>query len=238
MIALISSTLLTQLAIFGCVAAGVWAALEFLGGGGKSRAEERLDEFQDPRGKVREAGGSKSDSMTKLIEKATPKLSAPLKPKNEEEEGKLKQRLQNAGYRSENAVPIFLGMKFLCLIVGFFSSGGSMLYLKGISTDTLMYTVGISGVLFYLPDIVVWFRKKSRQDCIFYGLPDALDLMVVCVEAGLGLDQAMRKVSEEMQKSYAVLSDEFRLSNLQLQMGAARNDVLHELGQRTGVDDL
>ncbi len=238
MIAIISNTLLTQLAIFGCVAALVWAAMEFLGGGGKSRAEERLDEFKDARGKSRGQQGAKNDSMTKLIEAASPKLSAPLKPKTEEEEGKLKQRLQHAGYRSENAVSIFLGMKFLCLLVGFFASGGSMLYLKGATTEAIMYTVGISGILFYLPDVVVWFRKKSRQDCIFYGLPDALDLMVVCVEAGLGLDQAMRKVSEEMAKSYAVLSDEFRLANLQLQMGAARNDVLHELGQRTGVDDL
>lgn len=237
MIAFISSTLLTQLAIFGCVAAGVWAAMEFLGAGGKSRAEERLDEFKDPRG-ARQAGTQKSDSMSKLIAKASPKLSAPLQPKTEEEAGKIKQKLQHAGYRSENAVTIFLGMKFLCLLFGFFISGGTMLYLKGFSLQAAMYTVGVSGIMFYLPDAVCWIRKKSRQDCIFFGLPDALDLMVVCVEAGLGLDQAMRKVAEEMQKSYAVLSEEFRLSNLQLQMGAARNDVLHELGQRTGVDDL
>ena len=235
---MISSTLLTQLAIFGCVAAAVWAALEFLGGGGKSRAEERLDEFSDTRSKARNPNAHKSDSMTRLLEAASPKLSAPLKPKTAEEEGKLKQRLAHAGYRSENAVSIFLGMKFLCLVIGFFASGGSMLYLKGFTMSAMMYTVAISGIMMFLPDVVVWFRKKGRQDCIFYGLPDALDLMVVCVEAGLGLDQAMRKVSEEMQRSYAVLSDEFRLANLQLQMGAARNTVLHELGQRTGVDDL
>lgn len=238
MIAFISSTLLTQLAIFGCVAAGVWFALEFLGGGGRSRAEERLDEFKDLRGKARGATAAKHDSMTKLIEMASPKLSAPLKPKDEEAAGKIKHRLQHAGYRSENAVTIFLGVKFLCLLVGFFASGGGMLYLKGMTTEAMMYTGAISGILFYVPDVVVWLRKKGRQDCIFFGLPDALDLMVVCVEAGLGLDQAMRKVAEEMQKSYAVLSEEFRLANLQLQMGAARNEVLHELGQRTGVDDL
>jgi tight adherence protein C len=79
---------------------------------------------------------------------------------------------------------------------------------------------------------------KSRQDNIFYGLPDALDLMVVCVEAGLGLDQAMRKVAEEMKKTYRVIAEEFGLCNLQIQMGRARNDVLHDLGSRTGVDDL
>lgn len=237
MLAMISNTLLTQLAIFGCVAAAVWAAIEFLGAGGRSRAEERLDEFQDSR-KGPRAAATKNDSMTKLIAKASPKLSAPLQPKTAEEQSKIKQKLAHAGYRSENAVTIFLGMKFLCLMVGFFASGGTMLYLKGINIEALMYTVGISGVMFYLPDAFVWIRKRGRQDCIFFGLPDALDLMVVCVEAGLGLDQAMRKVSEEMQKSYAVLSDEFRLANLQLQMGAARNEVLHELGQRTGVDDL
>jgi tight adherence protein C len=62
--------------------------------------------------------------------------------------------------------------------------------------------------------------------------------MVVCVEAGLGLDQAMRKVSEEMKKTYHVIAEEFGLCNLQLQMGKARNEVLHDLGSRTGVDDL
>ena len=74
---------------------------------------------------------------------------------------------------------------------------------------------------------------------IFGEVPtDVLDLLVVCVEAGLGLDQAMRKVSEEMKKSARVVSDEFTLCNFQLQMGRARNGVLQDLGNRTGVDDL
>jgi tight adherence protein C len=69
-------------------------------------------------------------------------------------------------------------------------------------------------------------------------LPDVLDLLVVCVVAGLGLDQAMRRVSEEMKKSCKILSDEFNLCNFHLQMGKARNEVLQDLGARTGVDDL
>ncbi len=113
-----------------------------------------------------------------------------------------------------------------------------MLFTKGLTNDAAMYTVAIAGIAFYLPDVVLCFIRKSRQNNIFFGLPDALDLMVVCVEAGLGLDQAMRKVSEEMKKTYAVIAEEFGLCNLQLQMGRARNDVLHDLGARTGVDDL
>jgi tight adherence protein C len=65
-----------------------------------------------------------------------------------------------------------------------------------------------------------------------------LDLLVVCVEAGLGLDQAMRRVADEMRKIYRVIAEEFALCNFQLQVGRSRTEVLHELGLRTGVDDL
>jgi len=92
--------------------------------------------------------------------------------------------------------------------------------------------------MFFLPDLLLALLGRHRKQSLFLGLPDALDLMVVCVEAGLGLDQAMRKVAEEMKKSYRVVADEFRLCNLQLQMGRSRHEALQELGQRSGVDDL
>lgn len=234
--AVISTSLLTKLAIFGAVVAGMWGLFEFFGNSGDSRTAERLAELSDPR--TRRDDNKRDSSMAKLLQSASPKLAAPLQPKTEAEEGKLKQRLQHAGFRGETAASVFLGMKFLCLVVGFFAGGGSMAVIKGFTQEAGMITIAIAGLMFYLPDIVVHFIKKSRQDQIFYGLPDALDLMVVCVEAGLGLDQAMRKVSEEMAKSYPVLAEEFGLCNLHLQMGRARNDVLHDLGQRTGVDDL
>jgi len=79
---------------------------------------------------------------------------------------------------------------------------------------------------------------KKRREKIFLGLPDALDLMVVCVEAGLGMDQALRKVADEMTKCHAEIGEEFGIANKQLQFGQTRNEVLHALGQRSGVDDL
>ncbi len=177
--------------------------------------------------------------MTRLLERASPRMAKPLQPKTEADVGKLRAKLNYAGFRSEAAPSIFLGLKIdlpgrrLRRRRRHACSSPRARRPKPSCTPSAS-----PASRFYLPDVVLWFFKKSRQDNIFFGLPDALDLMVVCVEAGLGLDQAMRKVSEEMKKTYAVIAEEFGLCNLQLQMGRARNEVLHELGARTGVDDL
>ncbi len=240
--ALISTPLLVKLAIFGAVACGAWFLLDLLAKS-KPRAEARLDEFRDPSRRGADGRGprgvtKRADGMTRLLEKASPRMAKPLQPKTEADVGKLRAKLNYAGFRGETAPSVFLGLKVISLAVGFLAGGGAMLFTKGVTTEALLWTIGIAGFGFYLPEIILWFFKKSRQDNIFFGLPDALDLMVVCVEAGLGLDQAMRKVSEEMKKTYTVIAEEFGLCNLQLQMGRARNEVLHELGARTGVDDL
>jgi tight adherence protein C len=236
--ALMSTALMVKLAVFGAVAAAMWFALELFGGSGNERTSERLEELRDPGGRKAGREQKQSAKMAKLIQRATPTFAAPLQPKTKEQAGKLKQRLAHAGFRTESSISVFLGTKLLCLGFGFLAGGGGAYFAKGLTTDAAIITVAAAGVMFFLPDVAVWFMKRSRQDNIFYGLPDALDLMVVCVEAGLGLDQAMRKVSEEMKKSYGVLAEEFALCNLQLQMGSPRNEVLSELGWRTGVDDL
>jgi tight adherence protein C len=233
--ALVSFEKLFPLAVFGLFAVVSWWLLGVIAGR-RSRADERLDEISNP-GKRRDEKGKKG-SVSSVLERATPALAKPLQPKNEQEVGKLKLRLTQAGFRSEAAPSIFLGLKFIGLVAGLFVCGGPMLILNGATQKTLMYIVVVAGGLFYLPDIVVWWFARSRKQQIFLSLPDALDLLVVCVEAGLGLDQAMRKVSEEMKRTARVICEELSLCNFQLQMGRGRADVLHELGQRTGVDDL
>jgi len=229
---------LLPFAIFGAFAVGAWLILEKLGGR-KPRAEERLDELRFPsrRRDKNAAPVKKTATMGKVLSKATP-MAKPLQPKSVEEVGRLKGRLSYAGFRTEGAVGIFLGLKFIGLLVGLTMSGAATLITGGFTQNALIYSVLVSAGLFYLPDGIVWLIARHRQESIFLGLPDVLDLLVVCVEAGLGLDQAMRKVSEEMKKTCRTVSEEFSLCNFQLQMGRARNEVLQDLGARTGVDDL
>ncbi len=236
---LVTSTMVTRFAIFGCAAAGAWWLLDFLSSK-KPRAEQRLDDIREPNTRksdlLREKG--KSGTMSKMLEMASPALSKPLQPKTSEEVGKTKTKLNHAGFRGEKAAEIYWSLKVVGLAVGFFLGGGAVVLTRGFDLNSIKYTGMIAIFTFFLPGIVLWFLTKKRKDNIFFGLPDALDLMVVCVESGLGLDQAMRKVAEEMKKTYRIIADEFGLCNLQLQMGRARNDVLHDLGARTGVDDL
>jgi len=95
-----------------------------------------------------------------------------------------------------------------------------------------------AGLGLFLPDLVLKLMVMSRKGKIFLQLPDALDLLVVCVEAGLGLDAGMRRVSEELASGAPEVCQELGIANKQLQLGRPRREVLHDLGVRTGVDDM
>jgi tight adherence protein C len=238
---------LMPFAIFGVCAVAAWLMLEWFSKS-KSRAEQRLDEFRDPRKRSQRDGqprGRAADTMTRVLERATPALARPIQPKTESDVSRLKLRLSQAGFRGEASSTIFLGFKIFGLLVGLLSGGGFLLLMTDITQSSLMEnrnailrSLVFAGSMFYLPDAVLWWLSSRRKQAIFLGLPDALDLMVVCVEAGLGLDQAMRKVAEEMRKAHRTIAEEFGLCNLQMQMGRTRQQVLKELGVRSGVEDL
>ncbi|MEW4455728.1 type II secretion system F family protein [Bremerella sp. JC817] len=233
-----NGVLIIAVAVFGLFAAGIYFLADiFLKD--KSRAEDRLDGIKDPYQRSgRGEKGGKTTALGKVLEKASPALAKPLQPTNAKDANALKDKLSHAGFRGETAPTTFLGLKFAGLMLGLLLGGGTFFVLGDFSLFGILKAAIVLGGFFYLPDIGLWYLGKSRKEQIFRGLPDALDLMVVCVEAGLGLDQAMRRVAEEMKKTYRVIAEEFGMCNFQLQMGRARVDVLHELGSRTGVEDL
>jgi tight adherence protein C len=221
-------------AVFLAIAIVTWVVVEFVLGN-RSRAEERLEDFRDPAGRKRR--DEKGSSMGRLIESAAPAI-AKFKPKNEQEFSRLKLELSYAGFRTENAPAVYTMLRVVGGIGGLFLGAGVSIFTGGANMGAIIKTSFIAAFLFYLPTLILWWMARKRKEQIFLGLPDALDLMVVCVEAGLGLDQAMRKVAEEMRKSFRVIAEEFGICNLQLQMGRGRTQVLQELGIRSGVDEL
>jgi tight adherence protein C len=235
----LNTELLVLIGIFGACAVTAWLILERLSAR-RPRAEERLDYLRDPRqGRATDGSGQKTgETMVRVLEKAAPALARPLQPKTEKEAGRLRQRLDHAGFRGEGAPGVYLSCKFLGLIGGLLLGGGWAILFEGFTQQSLLRAGGVAIFSFFVPDILLWHLTKQRKQAIFLGLPDALDLLVVCVEAGLGLDQAMRKVADEMKKAHRVIAGEFAICNFHLQMGKPRQEVLHQLGARNGVEEL
>jgi tight adherence protein C len=139
-----------------------------------------------------------------------------------------------AGYRNPNVILMIRGLKVLlpiALVGGVYFSGFYRY-------NPLVILVGalIAGVL--LPEMWILWRVSVRQQHLRRALPDALDLLVICVEAGLGLDQAMMRVSQELKVVHPELSEELQLVNLEMRVGKSRIEALRELARRTGLDDI
>lgn len=231
---------LLPFAAFGAIAIGAWVAVDLVFNS-KTKTESRLERLKKGnlgKSDVVKASGGAKEGITKLLEQASPKISEALKPKNEKEANKLKQKLDEAGWRTENATQILSTLKVLAAGFGFFVGGGVALLGNGANVWTIVYSLVAAVLFMFFPEIILGFLAGKRKQKLFLGLPDALDLMVVCVEAGLGMDQALRRVADEMDTTHAVVAAEFKLCNQQLQMGSTRETVLTDLGQRNGVDDL
>jgi len=163
-------------------------------------------------------------AMKRLGEKA---------PKSPRELGSLRLRLVQAGYRREEALTIFFGIRIAFAFTLFALFASSIVF-----KPNLALALGGLGLGYILPGMVLARLAKRRAHRIRLSLADMLDLLVVSVEAGLGLDQALQRVGQELAFAYPELSDELRLINLELRAGKPRPEALRNLADRTGVDDL
>jgi tight adherence protein C len=148
------------------------------------------------------------------------------------------KRLFQAGCRSPRALRVFYGVKVLAIVLlplaAWFGAGSA-----GVSTDSrLTLAAAMVGLAFLGPNEALQLLIRRRKKRVSRALPNALDLLIVCVESGLGLDQAIIQVSREMQQGYPELSQEFAITNLEMRHGKARAESLRNLAERTGVDDM
>ena len=154
-------------------------------------------------------------------------------PRSPKEMGSLRLRLVQAGYRREEAITIFFGMRVMFAFALFLFFSTSM-----IARPNMTMALAGLGAGYVLPGMALARLAKRRAHKIRLALADALDLLVVSVEAGLGLDAAMSRVGSELAFAYPALSDELKLINLELRAGKPRAEALRNLADRTGVDDL
>jgi tight adherence protein C len=154
-------------------------------------------------------------------------------PKSPKEMGSLRLRLVQAGFRRDEALTLFFGIRVL------FALGMFMLFASSLlARPNLTLALGALGLGYILPGMVLARLAKRRAHRIRLSLADMLDLLVVSVEAGLGLDAALTRVGQELAFAYPELADELRLINLELRAGKPRAEALRNLADRTGVDDL
>lgn len=151
---------------------------------------------------------------------------------------KIHKQLLQAGYRSPDAATIFRSIQII-LIVALPSSIFSICYvLQRPVSNFVIWGLVTAAIGFYLPRLVLRSKIANRQQRITWGLADALDLLVICVEAGLGLNAALVRVGQELKSVHPEIYEEFELVNLEIRVGRSRDEALRNLAERTGVDDL
>jgi tight adherence protein C len=224
--------------VFAGFVFAVWGILSMLSQR-NSRAQERLARMSRPASlaEINLQTDKKEDRLQGIMDTAKA-FSRPLMPQTELEQSALKVTLANAGFRSDSAISVYLGLRFASFVLFSLTSAAIFIPKYGLTFGGLKWVIILTGIGFYLPQVILWWLKRKRQLAIFLSLPDALDLLVVCVESGLGLDAAMRKVCDEMKVHAKVIAEELALCNFQMQVGRPRREVLHDLGVRTGVDDV
>lgn len=162
--------------------------------------------------------------------------AARLSVSDEEQLAALRKRMLQAGYRDRNAVEIFAALRTVGALVGAMLAF-LVVYDKKLATIAMAALLGAAGG-YYLPAIWVTNQLQKRQADLLKAFPDALDLLVSCVEAGLGLDAAFRRVSEEMEGASPLLAKELQLVTAEVNAGVPRAEALKHLGDRTGLDDV
>lgn len=207
----------------------------------------------DPMAKLGNAGRegtvkkSKEDAKKEKLRRASnneklEKYKAFLEPKSAEEYSSIQMKLMQAGYQSRDAVRAFYLAQFALGIVGLILGVAYFTLVLDPETattqQTLMWVLGPGAAGYMLPKYWITRRVESRKEEIINGFPDSLDMMLVCVEAGQSLDQAIIRVAKELRASYPSMADEYEIVAHEMKAGKDKSTVLTDMGERCGVTDV
>lgn len=171
------------------------------------------------------------------LAKLTQPLHDVVAPKEGGTRKKIRLKLIRAGFRSDLSFYNFVAAKII-LVLTLPSIYVAIRFFYKLTPDAILTCVILAALGFFIPDFIVWANTQARQDRITKSLPDALDLMVVCVESGYGLDMTFKRVGEEMRAISPDVSDEFSLTNMEIRAGRTRDESFKEMAIRTGVPEV
>ena len=223
--------------VVAVIAIGMGARALF--GGQKDEVIERLERAT--------SGGNDTGVVERPPDKGFARLAALLrplaklvKPAAGEELSRLSRLLTHAGYRTDNAIEIFFGIKLIIpaiVIIVLWQIDSHLEKPFELAPSIAGAFIAIA-IAFFMPNMWLSSKIKERQAAIGDSLPDAMDLLVTCVEAGLSLDAAMARVGAELELVAPILAHELKQTMLEIQAGVRRSDAFHRLSNRTGLEDL
>lgn len=202
--------------------------------------KRRLRRGQGDLGMAEPQASIRHKKAPSLFERLIKPMEGALQPADEKSRSALRRQLAQAGYGGPSAVATYFALRVI-LAIGLPLLFGAMLPLtsRQLGSDNILpMTAGLIGLGFFLPVLVVHHRIRSRAQVMRNGFPDALDMMLVCVEAGLGLDGAIARVGEELKRAHPMLAEQFHLISLEMRAGKSREDALKGLSERVVVDEI
>lgn len=220
-----------QTLVYICIGGAVSAAALFVSrvalGNRDIRLRQRLvDTAQEQPAQT--AGNA--EGVKPILQRISQAAAEPFMPATREKQSAIRRDLGYAGIYSPSAVKVVTGAKLICLVIGL-----GLGYVVGTLLEYLLLGLSFGGLIgYFVPRI--WLRSQIRnnQKALTLGLPDAVDLMVVCVEAGLTVDSAMQRVGQELNLAHPALSREFGIAHMETRVGLSRAEALKNLGVRTG----
>jgi tight adherence protein C len=216
------------------MAASLVLLLSTLVGGRRSRLDARLNDLSG-KGGPEEAD---DDPVAQFAKAALPKMGATLIPDDEEKRTKLRARLIHAGLYGRQAMPVFLGVKLLLMVgptlLGVAASSlGLVPFAHGLIFGALLGGLGLIGPSFWLDHM-----KSKRQTAFRRALPDALDVLVICLEGGLSLAGAFRRVAGDLRTAHPLLAVEMEIVQREIQMGRSTGEALRQFAERTDLEEI